>query len=79
MPGMSPCTEKKKKVKHKKFTQVIWQDQITDSVLPSYMSMNEIIYLWCSHRFRQEIEESAPFLSQHGAPIGGIQVFPVSK
>ena len=36
--------------------------------------------LWTYHRSRPEIQESAPFSLQHGAPIiGGIQVFHVFK
>ena len=33
----------------------------------------------CDHRYTQEIPEPAPFLSLHGAKIGGLQVFPVIK
>ena len=32
-----------------------------------------------SHRYTREIPEPAPFLSEHGAQIGGVRVFPVIK
>ena len=35
--------------------------------------------LLCNHRYRPEIPEPAPSLLQHGAPIGGIQVFPAIR
>ena len=33
----------------------------------------------CKHRYTREIPEPAPFLSRHGAQIGGVRVFSVIK
>ena len=38
---------------------------------------NSAVILWVFPRYRPEIPEPAPSLSQHGAPIGGIWVFPM--
>ena len=38
-----------------------------------------LMKVWLSHRFRWEMQESAPFSFWHEAPIGGIRVFPTIK
>ena len=43
------------------------------------MKFLEELFLIAYHRHTREIPEPAPFLSRHGAQIGGIRVFPTIK
>ena len=41
--------------------------------------MGYVQKVYITHRYTREIPEPTPFLSQHGAQIGGLRVFSVIK